>query len=1286
MRYRTFCMRIFFTCFLLVFIPLKSSPQTLVINEIMASNASTIADEDGDYEDWIELYNFGTEAIELEGYGLSDDYDNPYRWVFPEVTINPGEYILVWASGKDRRPADGAFSNGLVREVYTGIPGWSVDDLINHPSYPDHPCSRNIVSNYFEAPINIGDHYGQRIMGWIKAPVSGHYIFWISSDDNSRLYLSSTENPEDLEMIAHVPGWTHPREWDKYSQQQSDPVFLHAGDYYFIKALMKEHEGGDNLAVGWQMPGGNLQKPITGTYLFNDQGELHTNFRISSSGEEVLITDPNGVMIDEITPTVIPTDISYGRYPNGTGELFFFNEPTPGESNSPETFNEIMDPPTFSIPGGFYASPFNLVITHPDPEATIIYTLDGSEPDADNLDGTSYQYKNSYPQNPWNPFGPFISNYYYSYIYTEPIAINDRSGEPDKLTQISSTWHANPQYFPNTPVRKGVSVRAIAVKENALPAKAKSHTYFVSATGKIDYSLPVVSINIQENYFFDYNDGIYVAGVDFDNWREANNWAIANGGSPGNYWRRGGEWEYPAHMEIFAPGNSKADLRQDIGVRIHGGWSRAFPNKSLRLYARNRFGEQYFNYPIFPESIFNSFNRLILRNSGNDTGHTLFRDAAIQQIVDGLDFDTQDYQPAIVFINGEYWGIHNFRERYDKHYLARVYGVDGENIDLLDGNANIKEGNSEHYIAMRSYLADNDMSQPQHYEYIQTQMDISNFIDYNIAQIYSRNTDWPGNNIDFWRLRTYEYLPNAPTGHDGRWRWMLYDTDFGFGFMGGTNAFTHNTLEFATDPDGPGWPNPPWSTLLLRRLLVNPEFQTGFINRFADLLNTYFQPSRVVAIIEEMKQAIQPEIEEHIIRWSAPGSMSSWNNNVNVMTNFANQRPHYQRNHIRQYFSIPSNIDVNLDVQHNNHGYIRINTVKVVSDTPGVPEEPYPWSGIYFYGIPIEIEAIANPGYAFSHWEGNTTSTESILQIIPESTVSLTAHFVESEVIEPEVVHYWHFNNLPSGTLSSVNTDYSATEVETGTISYPGSGGGYMDRRTHREDDPVSNLNLLMGEQPDQGAVLRARNPADVRELQFQTPTTGFENISVSFATTRTTNGATAQKFYYSVDGGTSWDIAGQAYIVNLLPIWELISYDLSDVPEVNNNESLKFRILFTGENTDGSSGNNRFDNFSVHGFPVDDEVSIPGIRQKVETGHQWSDHIKIYPNPAGDLLLVEFFSTGETTLRLINLQGQVIELQSVNQQGIHQLTFETHHLSAGVYILRINHANDIFTERIVVE
>jgi len=124
-----------------LFLPLRAISQNIAINEIMASNARTISDMKGDFSDWIELYNYGGAAVDLEGWGLSDNYENPFRWIFPKRIIKPGEYLIAWASGKDRRPDSESMTQGLMREVYTGISGTRIVNLTNHSSYPDNPTS-----------------------------------------------------------------------------------------------------------------------------------------------------------------------------------------------------------------------------------------------------------------------------------------------------------------------------------------------------------------------------------------------------------------------------------------------------------------------------------------------------------------------------------------------------------------------------------------------------------------------------------------------------------------------------------------------------------------------------------------------------------------------------------------------------------------------------------------------------------------------------------------------------------------------------------------------------------------------------------------------------------------------------------------------------------------------------------------------------------------------------------------------------------------------------------------
>jgi Lamin Tail Domain/CotH kinase protein/Putative Ig domain len=154
-----------------------------------------------------------------------------------------------------------ASSNGVLREVYLGIGGNAISDLLNHPSFPNSPSLETIQPD-FEAPVNVAESYGQRMRALLLPPMDGDYSFWVASDDQGVLYLSTTEDPAQKVQIATVNGWTSSREWTKEPNQHSGLIPLQAGQRYYIEALEKEGGGGDNLAVRWQLPNGQIEEPI----------------------------------------------------------------------------------------------------------------------------------------------------------------------------------------------------------------------------------------------------------------------------------------------------------------------------------------------------------------------------------------------------------------------------------------------------------------------------------------------------------------------------------------------------------------------------------------------------------------------------------------------------------------------------------------------------------------------------------------------------------------------------------------------------------------------------------------------------------------------------------------------------------------------------------------------------------------------------------------------------------------------------------------------------------------
>jgi len=691
--------------------------QSVVINEVMSSNDTTIYDEDGDASDWIELYNSGNSQINLSGYYLSDDSSEATKWQFGNAVVEPGEYLLVFASDKDT--------------------------LI---------------------------------------------------------------------------------------------------DYW------------------------------------------HTNFKISAGGEEIVLSDSSGTVVDMIYVPESETDISYGRESDGA-ITWMFQDPTPGSENTGNAIPDYADPVVASIDGGFYPSSIDVELTAGDSE--IFYTLDGSDPDS-----TSTK-------------------------YTAPITIG-----------------------------KTTVLKATGIKTNFLPSPITYQTYLINEST----DLPVISLSADPYDLFDPDAGIYT------NFTE--------------------DWEAPAHVEFFDD-EKKLGFSEDCGINIHGSQSANWDQKSFAVKFKDPYNSSSLEYPLFPGFDITTFKSFILRNSGNDWQYTHIRDAMMQTLVCDLDIDYQEYRPATAFVNGEYWGIYNIREKINEHYIANRHGVNPDNIDMLENNMSVIHGDSLDYQELIDYMTTNDMSTDEAYDYVDSKIDMDECILYFAAQAYYDNLDWPGTNVKIWREKT-------PTG---KWRWILFDLDFGFGLYAHGAWEDHIAFMFSTVETR--YSNPPWATLFQRKLIENPVIKNRFINQIADLLNTNFKSDRVVEVINTLADHISNELPKHRARWGLFGE------NLDKVTTFAKDRPGYLRTHVRNYFGCGDN--GNLTISLSKGGQVQLNTL-TINDSES------PWEGIYFQGNPVNVKAIADAGYKFDSWSGDVTSSNDSLTLSVLSSTKLQANFVMDTTDIREIV------------------------------------------------------------------------------------------------------------------------------------------------------------------------------------------------------------------------------------------------------------------------------------------
>ncbi len=475
-------------------------------------------------------------------------------------------------------------------------------------------------------------------------------------------------------------------------------------------------------------------------------------------------------------------------------------------------------------------------------------------------------------------------------------------------------------------------LRAVAYIDGQ-PTKVITSTYFLQQDTIL---LPVLSVSIPAAELFDSGRGLFKRG-----YRASNRFPFKGA----NFYSRR---EVPCTIEIFET-NKKKVWESKVGFKIFGGMSRIFPQKSFSLYAsKSKYGDKYIKYPIFKDKKLSKYKRLVLRNSGSDYGETHFRDALITSFGREMGLETQSYRPAVVYINGQYWGLYNFREKLTRHYISGNCGYHKDSIDLIEHRKGINAGSRKHYDQMRTFMRQNNLAKAENFDHIANMMDIDNFMEYQILQIYIDNQD-AGGNIKFWR----------PQIEGGRWRWILFDTDFGLGHYG-KKGYTKNSLEFHTKVNGPHWPNPPWSTLNLRSLLQNKDFQVKFVTRFLDRMNYTLDSTRIKQRIDEYADGIRNEMPRHWAKWNLP--KRRWYREIKRMKEFSVKRPFYIRKFLKERFSWVGQEVVLTTSIDSGGGQVIINDV--------IPVSQY-FEGIYFQKTPVYLEAKPYFGYVFSHWEIN---------------------------------------------------------------------------------------------------------------------------------------------------------------------------------------------------------------------------------------------------------------------------------------------------------------------------
>ncbi len=696
------------------------------------------------------------------------------------------------------------------------------------------------------------------------------------------------------------------------------------------------------------------------------------------------------------------------------GENYVTYNPTPVEPVVvyDEEGNEVVtepaigstqsEPVIFSLESGFYPSNEELFLSAPD-AVKILYTKDGDDP----RDG-GRQYKDG---------------------------INLKVGDGNAVNSYS--------------------ISACAEYADGTFSEVVTRSYFVGSAIAQRYDCLVFSITIDPDYLYNYEDGIFILGKMRDDWLAANpdvRHSDIVPTDPANWNQRGKASERPAYVEIYEY-DGECVISQDCGLRIFGGWSRANDQKNLRLYARSEYDEvnNRFRYEFFPDARdslgnkIDSYKKLALRACANDMGYAYLRDDMISYLAHDTEVEAKYSRPAAVYLNGEYYGFAWCQQVFSADLLEHTYNLEESEWDILKGceymiredadNLYWEEAKSDwEYLQSFAYK---DLTDDALYEEVASMIDIDNFLTYYAIHSYLGNGDWPNNN---WKIFRYSTERNAELVQpilteegaditDGRWRFMIYDTDFCLGLYD-NDAFTKHIYNLFDETYFGLFPED-WDddvhdkgemyvrSDLLISLCKREDVRERFISILFDIMNWYYSEELVGETIDEFHELRLHELVEA----SYMGKANVWSvsRELQNMKEWLHTRVYTAKTQIKDAF--PDMYDETYSVKASpaEGAIININTVSISPDD-------YSFKGTHFKGIEVPVSCVVAQGYEFVSWEVNgetVTDLEFMLSGDEDVTIKLNVKCVDSGLRLSEICYkgsngdYIIIENFGTETLST---------------------------------------------------------------------------------------------------------------------------------------------------------------------------------------------------------------------------------------------------------------------------
>ena len=866
----------------------------LIINEVMLVNNNTIMDKYGNFSDYIELYNGNDYDVNLYGYFLTDSMKDTRKWTFPDVNIKSGEYLVIFASGKDS-VIDGeihtnfkldskgetvALSNSsakviskvYVKETYRDT-SYGFDGKKYVYYYNGTPGSEN-TGKFSNDPIyEIKDNYDLAFTEYMTKNISS-----IRSSDGKFYSMIEIHNYGDKDI--NLNGFYLSDKEDNLTKYQLPEYLLKSKDYVTIYA-----SGLGKIA----------------------NNEIHANFKLNSHDGVLVLSSPNKSIVNKINLYELDNNLSYGLFDD---KWYLYSIPSFGKENTNnylygETkkeekkliINEVSIYPKEAIEiknisdsdinlegysisdksgkeynfkkqviksGGvlsFNTTTLGFSINNSNEilylyhEKNMVDTFNvnrlvGGISTGISSKGDKVYYKNITlgSNNSGSEYKGFATTPKFSIDggYVEKgtkISLSCEDGEEIYYTTNGSfPTNKSTKYTGEIEINKTTIIKAISYKKDYIESNVISRTFIVGRHHDIAY----VSISSDYNSLF------------------------GGSGLISNYTSNATK---KVSFEFYEADGSFG-VSAIVDAKLSGMDSRKEPQKSISIYLRKRYGLKEVTYPFFQDMNYNTYSSLLLRNAGEDPKNVRIMDAALTRALKGeMDIDMQEYRPIVVYLNGSYYGIYNLREKLNADYVESKFGIDKDDITVIKYNTPT-HGSISEYNKLVSYIKSHNASNKDVYEYLKTQIDVEELCNYWIVESFYGNTDL--GNIRYWKEK------------NGKWRFMVYDLDWSL--WNSSLNMGYPVRQMKT----PAATYLPSSLTISRALYKNSEFKDLYLKTLAKHLSTTFKPERMNKIIDELAKEIENEMPYHIKRWGGSyhslSSMSMWKNNLsNFKKSLANR-------------------------------------------------------------------------------------------------------------------------------------------------------------------------------------------------------------------------------------------------------------------------------------------------------------------------------------------------------------------------------------------------------------